>query len=194
VDLRLTAWNLPPADADRLLDQAAGRLRALLADFVYGEGEADLAAILLDALRQHGLRLALAESCTGGLVGARVTEIAGSSDVFAGGVVCYDNAVKTSLLGVEPRLIEEHGAVSEPVALAMARGAAARLNAPAAIGLTGIAGPGGGSEEKPVGTVCFGWVVNDRAEQARYVFLGNRHEVRQRAAQYALHRLWRMVS
>jgi nicotinamide-nucleotide amidase len=194
VDLRLTAWNLPPEDADRLLDQAAGRLRELLGDFIYGEGETDLAAILLDALRQRGLRLALAESCTGGLVGARLTEIAGSSDVFAGGVVCYDNAVKVALLGVEPGLIEAHGAVSEPVAVAMARGAAARLSAPAAIGLTGIAGPGGGSEEKPVGTVCFGWVVNDRIEQARYVFLGNRHEVRQRAAQYALHRLWRMVS
>lgn len=194
VDLRLTAWNLPPEDADRLLDQAAGRLRELLGDFIYGEGETDLAAILLDALRQRGLRLALAESCTGGLVGARVTEIAGSSDVFAGGVVCYDNAVKVALLGVEPGLIEAHGAVSEPVAVAMAQGAAARLSAPAAIGLTGIAGPGGGSEEKPVGTVCFGWVVNDRIEQARYVFLGNRHEVRQRAAQYALHRLWRMVA
>jgi nicotinamide-nucleotide amidase len=194
VDLRITAWGLPPEEADRRLEQAAATLRGALGALVYGEGADDLARVVLAALRTRGLRLAAGESCTGGLLGTRVTNVPGSSDVFAGSAVCYDNAAKTALLDVAPALLEQFGAVSEEVALAMARGAAARFHTGAAVGITGIAGPDGGSETKPVGTVCFGWVVNDRVELGRYVFLGNRQEIRERAAQFALHRLWRLVA
>jgi nicotinamide-nucleotide amidase len=194
VDLRITAWGLPPDEADRRLEQAATTLRGALGALVYGEGSDDLARVVLETLKARGLRLAAGESCTGGLFGTRVTNVPGSSDVFAGSAVCYDNAAKTALLGVAPGLLEQFGAVSEEVALAMARGAAERFQAGAAIGITGIAGPAGGSEAKPVGTVCFGWVVNGQSEQGRYVFLGHRLEIRERAAQFALHRLLRLVT
>lgn len=193
VDLRLTAWNLPPADAEMLLARGAARLRDSIGDVVYGEDGSDLAAVLVAALRARGQSLGLGESCTGGVVGARVTAVPGSSAVFHGSAVCYSNAAKTALLGVPPALIESAGAVSVEVALALARGARDRFASTAAIGVTGVAGPDGGSEEKPVGTVCFAWLLGDKAEEARYVFPGNRDEVRERAAQFALHRLLRMA-
>ena len=193
VDLRLTAWRMAPAEADTRLEQAAQALRATLGPLVYGEGGDDLAALLLDALRQRGLRFAAGESCTGGLLGGRITAVPGSSDVFAGSAVCYDNRAKVELLGVDQGLLDRHGSVSQEVALAMAQRAAERFGTGTAIGITGIAGPGGATEGKPVGTVCFGWVLNDRAEPGRYVFLGGRQEIRERAVQFAMHRLWRML-
>ena len=114
------------------------------------------AAALLDHYRAHGWQIATAESCTGGLIAAALTHIAGSSDVVDRGFVTYSNAAKTDLLGIDPALIEAHGAVSQAVAAAMATGALARSTAHAAIAVTGIAGPGGGSPGKPVGTVWFG--------------------------------------
>src|SRR6185295_10237138 len=119
--------------------------------------------------------------------------VPGSSAVFQGGAVCYSNAAKTALLGVAPALIESVGAVSPEVALALARGAREKFGTTAAIGLTGIAGPDGGSEDKPVGTVRFAWLLGEKEQQARYVFPGSREEVRERAAQYALHQLFRMA-
>jgi len=193
VDLRLTAWSLPAEEARAMLGAAAARLRAVIPDVVYGEDGADLAAVLLTALRESGHTLSVGESCTGGLVGARVTAVPGSSAVFQGGAVCYSNAAKTALLGVAPALIESVGAVSPEVALALARGAREKFGTTAAIGLTGIAGPDGGSEDKPVGTVCFAWLLGEKEQQARYVFPGSREEVRERAAQYALHQLFRMA-
>jgi len=114
---------------------------------------APVAAALLERFRAAGLKLATAESCTGGLIAAVLTEIAGSSDVVDRGFVTYSNAAKSELLGVDPALIEAHGAVSEPVARAMAEGALARSAADRAVAVTGVAGPGGGSAEKPVGLV-----------------------------------------
>jgi nicotinamide-nucleotide amidase len=192
VDLRLTAWDLPAADADRLLAAGIERLRTLAGDHAYGTGEDDLAAATLATLRQQGMTLAIAESCTGGMLGERLTAIPGSSDVFLGGVVAYHDRVKTGQLGVDPALLASHGAVSLEVARAMAAGAQARLGSSAAVAVTGVAGPGGGSEEKPVGTVCFGWIARNQSEAARVVFPGNRREIRERACQYALHRLWLM--
>ena len=194
VDLRVTAWRLAAEQADTLLEQAAQSLRESLGPLIYGEGGDDLAAVLLEALRQRGLRLGAGESCTGGLLGGRITAVPGSSDVFAGSAVCYDNRAKVALLGVDQGLLDRHGAVSPEVALAMAERAAERFAASTAIGITGIAGPGGATEGKPVGTVCFGWVVNGRAEPGRYVFLGGRQEIRERAVQFAMHRLLRMVT
>jgi nicotinamide-nucleotide amidase len=193
VDLRLTAWNLPATEANAQLDRGEMLLRSAIGDVVYGEDGVDLAAVLVSRLRERGLTLGIGESCTGGLVGARVTAVPGSSAVFHGSAVCYSNQAKTTLLGVSADLIASAGAVSPGVALALARGARARFGTSAAIGLTGIAGPDGGTEEKPVGTVCFAWLLGHQEEEARYVFPGNREEVRERAAQFALHRLLRMA-
>jgi nicotinamide-nucleotide amidase len=192
VDLRLTAWDLPAAEADRLLAAAAERLRGLAGEHAYGSGEEDLAARTLEVLRERGWHLSVAESCTGGMLGERLTAIAGSSDVFVGGAISYDNALKTSVLGVPAALLASHGAVSIEVAQAMADGAASRFGTEASVGVTGIAGPSGGTPDKPVGTVCFGWVAGNRREAARVVFPGSRREIRERAVQFALHRLWRL--
>jgi nicotinamide-nucleotide amidase len=192
VDLRLTAWDLPAAEADRLLAAAAERLRGLAGEHAYGSGEEDLAALTLEVFRERGWHLSVAESCTGGMLGERLTAIAGSSDVFVGGAISYDNALKTSVLGVPAALLASHGAVSIEVAQAMADGAASRFGTEASVGVTGIAGPSGGTPDKPVGTVCFGWVAGNRREAARVVFPGSRREIRERAVQFALHRLWRL--
>lgn len=140
------------ARADRLCDEA----RAAIGKSVFGVGDESLEERVLTALRKRGYSVVTAESCTGGIIAKRLTDIAGASDVVKGGVVSYANAVKTVALGVPEAMLAEHGAVSEPVALAMARGARERLGADVAVSTTGIAGPGGGSREKPVGTVWFG--------------------------------------
>jgi nicotinamide-nucleotide amidase len=193
VDLRLSAWRLPPDEADTRLAAAASLLHQRGGEYVYGEGEVDLAGLVLEAARARGVRLATAESCTGGLVGGRVTEIPGSSDVYLGGVVCYADSLKTALLGVEPSLLQAHGAVSEAVALAMARGVADRLGAEAAVAVTGVAGPGGGSETKPVGTIWFGVAAGGRVEARHALLPGDRHAIRARAAQMALLLLFRRL-
>jgi nicotinamide-nucleotide amidase len=193
VDLRLSAWDLEPGEADRRLRTAADILRARASDWVYGENESDLAELVLDRARSQGVRLAVAESCTGGLLGARITEVPGSSEVFVGGVIAYADALKTELLGVPAEMLAEHGAVSEPVARAMAQGAVHRFGVTAALSVTGIAGPGGGSADKPVGTVWFGCAVRGRLETRRVLFAGTRYEIRSRAAQAALMMLYRSL-
>ena len=193
VDLRVSAWELAPDEADRRLDQAIATLRERGGEHIYGEGDEDLAALVLDEARASRIRIATAESCTGGLVGVRLTEIPGSSDVFVGGVVSYANDLKTGLLGVDPALVEAHGAVSEPVAIAMARGAAERLGADMVVSVTGIAGPGGGTEQKPVGTVWFGMGYRGEVSARRSLFVGTRHDIRSRAAQAALHMMLRRL-
>jgi nicotinamide-nucleotide amidase len=194
VDLRLSAWGFPPDEADLRLETAASLLRQRAGESVYGEGTSDLAALVLERARSRGIQLAVAESCTGGLVGARLTEIPGSSDVFVGGVIAYHNTVKEDLLDVPEPLIAEHGAVSEPVARAMAAGAVSRFGARAAVAVTGVAGPDGGSAEKPVGTVWLAVVVDGEAVSRRGVFPGSRHEIRARAAQAALLLLYRHLT
>jgi nicotinamide-nucleotide amidase len=186
VDLRLSAWGLGPEEADARLAAGAGLLRQRAGAFAYGEGDDDLAAIVLDRARAHRLRLGTAESCTGGLVGGRLTAIPGSSDVFMGGVICYSNDLKTALLGVEPALIAADGAVSESVACAMALGAIRALGVDLSVSVTGIAGPGGGSEAKPVGTVWLAVADGEAVEARRIQIPGDRHNVRVRAAQAAL--------
>jgi nicotinamide-nucleotide amidase len=193
VDLRLSAWDIPAGEADRRLRQAADLIRSRAGQHVYGEGDSDLAALVLQAAREQGVRLAVAESCTGGLVGTRLTEIPGSSDVFMGGVIAYDNALKRDLLGVPDSMLTEHGAVSEPVARAMAEEATKRFAVRAAVAVTGIAGPGGGSEDKPVGTVWIACALDGVVRSRRSVFPGSRHEVRARAAQASLLLLYRAL-
>jgi nicotinamide-nucleotide amidase len=185
VDIRLTSRGVPPAEALTHLEAAVSKLREVIGQYVYGEGANDLAEVVLDMCRAEGIRVAVAESCTGGLLGARITAIPGSSDVFIGGVLAYENTTKVEMLGVEPAEIEHHGAVSEAVAVAMARGVRRRLAADIGISITGIAGPGGGTPEKPVGTV---WIALDgRVSGARGLrLIGDRAEIRQRSAQAAL--------
>jgi len=133
----------------------------------------------LDRLRARGVMAATAESCTGGLIAGALTEIAGSSEVVDRGFVTYSNAAKTAMLGVDPALIEQQGAVSEAVARAMAEGALARSDAGIAVAVTGVAGPGGGSAAKPVGTVWLGLAATGQATRAeRRVFPGDRSAVR----------------
>ena len=151
----------------------------------------DLVARLANGLRARGARMATAESCTGGLIAAACTELAGSSDWFERGVVSYSNQAKAELLGVPPVLIAQHGAVSEPVALAMARGLLARAPVALAVAVTGVAGPGGGSANKPVGTVWLAWAwrtdpgaVQAQAQPA--LFPGDRAAVRAATVRAAL--------
>jgi nicotinamide-nucleotide amidase len=141
-----------------------------------------------------GRRIATAESCTAGLVAARLTDIAGSSEYVAGGVVAYANEAKSELLDVDPALIQTHGAVSEPVAEAMARGALHRFGADTAVAITGIAGPGGGTEDKPVGTVCFSVMLDAGPTLTRTLLLpGNRSDIRERSTTVAMHLLRRAL-
>ncbi|MCV6984721.1 competence/damage-inducible protein A [Mycobacterium shinjukuense] len=150
----------------------------------------DLVARLLE-----GRRIATAESCTAGLLAARLTERPGSSNYVAGGVVAYSNEAKTQLLGVDPALIAAHGAVSEPVAQAMAAGALQRFGVDTAIAITGIAGPGGGTTDKPVGTVCFTVMLGDGRTVTRTLRLpGNRSDIRERSTTVAMHLLRRALS
>ncbi len=142
---------------------------------------------LASALKAGGQRLALAESCTGGWVAKLCTDLAGSSNWFERGFVTYSNEAKHELLGVDAHLIEQQGAVSEPVAAQMAVGAQQRARVDCAISITGIAGPGGGSPDKPVGTVCFGWVLADGVvETERHLFSGDRDAIRRASVAQAL--------
>ena len=148
--------------------------------------EAEIIQDLATQLRRRGWLLATAESCTGGLIAAACTDLAGSSDWFERGFVTYSNAAKTELLGVPAALIAQHGAVSEPVARAMAEGALAHSRAQLSVAVTGVAGPSGGSADKPVGTVWFGWCVGGQCSTERQLFAGDRASVRAQSAQHAL--------
>ncbi|HEX8850960.1 MAG TPA: competence/damage-inducible protein A [Gemmatimonadaceae bacterium] len=186
VDLRLTARGLPAAEAERALDRGAATLRAKADKWIYGEGSDDLAAILLEECRARRLTIAVAESCTGGMLGMRLTAIPGSSDVVLGGIIAYANAVKVAQLGVPRETLDAHGAVSEATVLAMATGVRERVGADIGIAITGIAGPDGGTPEKPVGTVWLGVAVDRRMEARRINSVGDRDEIRRRATQSAI--------
>jgi len=151
------------------------------------------AAELARLLEQRGWMLATAESCTGGLIAGACTELAGASAWFERGFVTYSNAAKIELLGVPAGLIAAHGAVSRPVARAMAAGAARQAGTQAAVAVTGVAGPGGGSADKPVGTVWFGWSVGGRVTATQHRLDGDRHAVRMQAVVHALDHLCALI-
>jgi len=158
--------------------------------------DADLPALcrrLAATLKARGEMLATAESCTGGLIAAACTDLAGSSDWFERGFVTYSNAAKTELLGVDPALIERHGAVSEVVARAMAFGAVRHSKAQVSVAVTGVAGPTGGSAEKPVGTVWFGFQVDGQLTSETRRFDGDRARVRTATVVHALERLLQLI-
>jgi nicotinamide-nucleotide amidase len=187
VEVKVLALGEDLQAARALAERVAGQVRERLSDVAFG-GKADTYPhYVAGLLKQAGVKVALAESCTGGLVTKMLTDFAGSSDYVIGGVVSYANSAKTALLGVSEGLLREHGAVSEPVARAMAEGALKNLGADLAVGITGIAGPTGGSPAKPVGTVCFGLARKNGASlTTTEVFPGDREGVRTLAAYRAL--------
>ena len=151
-------------------------------------------ALLADLLQHRRWMMVTAESCTGGMIAAACTDVAGSSGWFERGFVTYSNAAKTELLGVDAALIADHGAVSEPVARAMAAGALAHSQAQAAVAVTGVAGPSGGSADKPVGTVWFGFALPSGLTTEVMHFDGDRAAVRSATVQHALIRLWELIA
>jgi nicotinamide-nucleotide amidase len=181
-----------PRAAERLESLHEG-LAERLGRFLYSADGRSVEELVLDACRERGWTLATAESCTGGLVAAGLTAIPGASDVVAGGVVAYADAVKEDALGVPRALLEEHGAVSAEVAGAMARGARERLDVDVAVAVTGVAGPGGGTEEKPVGLVFLHVETPEGGEGSSFSFPGDRDSIRRRSAVAALHLVLRQL-
>jgi len=186
IELHLTAQAASREAANTALDAAVLELQQALGASVYSTDGRSLEAVVGDLLRQHKLTIAVAESCTGGLLASRLTDVPGSSDYVERGVVCYSNRSKPELAGVPAALIAEHGAVSEPVARAMAEGIRGRAATSVGIGITGIAGPGGGTPEKPVGTVAVAVIVDDETRVRTFQFIGGREMVKFQAAQAAL--------
>jgi nicotinamide-nucleotide amidase len=186
IELHLSARARNEAEAERLLDKLSGPLEEALGDYVFSTRDEPMEAIVGDWLRFRGFTLAVAESCTGGLLAGRITDVPGSSDYFLEGVVAYANEAKTDLLGVPAELIAEHGAVSEEVASAMAEGIRRRSGSTIGVGVTGIAGPGGGTEEKPVGLVYIGLSDEVQTAARRFHFPGDRDLIRHLATQAAL--------
>lgn len=193
IDLHLTVRAREAAGGEALLAEAVHDLQAIFEDDLYSDDGRSMEDVLGGLLRDAGRTIAIAESCTGGLLTSRLTDVPGSSAYVERGAVAYSNAAKIDWLGVEPALIERHGAVSEPVALAMASGIRRRTGAAFGVGVTGIAGPGGGTPEKPVGTVAIAvdgpWGPAARTRR----FLGVREQVKWHAASAAMDDVRRML-
>ncbi len=194
IELHLTASASDRDAADRALDPAVRELQAVLAGDVYSVDGASLEEVVGARLRERQLKIAVAESCTGGLLTSRLTDVPGSSAYVERSEVCYSNQAKIDSLGVPAALIAEHGAVSEPVARAMAEGIRAKASTDVGIGVTGIAGPDGGTPEKPVGTVAIAVLVGADARVRTFQFVGLREMVKFQSAQAALNMLRLMLS
>ncbi len=186
VDLRVTVSGTDLAQVQQVTGRAYDELRERVAAVLYGEGEQGLESVVGEALVQRGLTIATAESCTGGLLAKRLTDVPGSSRYFERGFVTYSNASKVALLGVTEGTLQAHGAVSVAVAEEMAAGARQRAGAGVGVSITGIAGPDGGTPQKPVGTVFIGVSVAAGTEVRGFQFLGTRAAIRERSAQTAL--------
>ena len=186
VHVSLTVIGQSREESDDLFDQADAEIMHSMGDKVYGFNHESIAMVIGNLLKERGWMISIAESCTGGLLASKITEVAGSSEWFSGGVVTYSNELKHKLLAVDNGLIAEYGAVSVPVARAMVEGVAACTASRVAVSVTGIAGPTGGTEDKPVGTVFFGIFVNDKVTEHHYTFSGNRREIQEITAQTAL--------
>lgn len=194
VDVRLSARAAPEDPlATRWLDRVEALVEPVLRPYRYQAESGDIVESIAQRMTSSGRTLAVAESCTGGLVARRITERAGSSEYFLGGVVAYADQAKRAHLNVSGALLSRHGAVSEEVARAMAEGVARAFGADAGLAVTGVAGPGGGSAEKPVGTVWCAVHLDGRTETRRSTFPGGRRAVRERSAQAVLALLHRLL-
>ena len=193
IEVHLTARGATQEEADALLDELTEKIEPALGDHIFSTRGETLEEVVGMYLVMKQKTLATAESCTGGLLGERITRVPGSSEYYLGGAVCYSNEMKTRFAGVSPRLLEMHGAVSKPVAQALAEGIRRKTNASIGIGVTGVAGPGGGTEEKPVGMVFIS-VADDRGTEVReFRFPGDRERVRLLSSQFALEMLRRRI-
>lgn len=193
-DLEVEVDLVIPPGAEGQAQRIIAALREAHPRALFAEDERAVEAIVLDAARERGLEIATAESCTGGLVAARLTSVPGSSDVFVGGLVAYDDRVKLDALGVPADVLERHGAVSAETAAAMAAGARRVLGASVAVSVTGVAGPGGGTEAKPVGLVYLHAETPADSHGVELRLPGDRDAVRRRAAASALHLLRRLLT
>jgi nicotinamide-nucleotide amidase len=193
IELHLSARAASRVQAQAAVDTAAHEVAEVLGLDAYSIDGRSLEQVVGDLLLERGLRIAVAESCTGGLLASRLTDVSGSSRYVERAVVAYANEAKVSLLGVSERLIAAHGAVCEPVALAMAEGIRAGAGVEVGVGVTGIAGPGGGSEEKPVGTVVVAVVAFGEARTKTFRFAGERDQVKFQATQATLDMVRRML-
>ncbi|MEW6279957.1 MAG: competence/damage-inducible protein A [Candidatus Eremiobacterota bacterium] len=186
IEVHLTARAATAEEAEQQLEDLAGRMCLALGHRVYSSRGESLPEVVIARLRERGLRLAAAESCTGGMLAERITAVSGASDVFDGSLVTYTAATKTALLGVDPELIRAHTVYSPQVAEAMARGARERAATDLALSVTGLAGPSGGTPETPVGTVFLGLAGPDGVKSRRVDLPGDRNLIRCRATQAAL--------
>lgn len=193
IELHLTAQSKSETEANRLLDELAGQLDEVLGEYVFSRRDETLEQVVGDLLRWRGYSLATAESCTGGLLAGRITEVAGSSEYFLEGVVTYSNEAKMRMLDVPKEMLETHGAVSEPVACAMASGVRKLAGSTFGIGITGVAGPGGGSEEKPVGLVYIALADDETVTARKFIFPGDRQFIRTLSVNAALDMLRRRI-
>ena len=194
IHIRLTAQGATAADARKAINEIEPAVRAQLDQYIFGADDETLEVVVGNALRERNLTVALAESCTGGLITGRLTDIAGSSDYLVGSVVCYSNRIKESAVGVPADILTAHGAVSEETALSMARQIRSRFGSDIGVGVTGIAGPGGATAAKAVGLV---YLAIDGSEGSRvypFQFGGQRTVIRQRAVQAALFELYKYVT
>jgi nicotinamide-nucleotide amidase len=195
IELHLTLRSRDAAAAERTLREARDRLATALGNDVFSTDGRSLEEVVGATLRERELTIGVAESCSGGLTLSRLTDVPGSSDYVRGGVVAYSNDVKSSLADVPEELIRAHGAVSEPVALALAEGVKARLGTAVGVGITGIAGPAGGSPQKPVGTVAIAAVIPTAPARVQtFLFPGQRAQVKFQASQAALDMVRRMLT
>jgi nicotinamide-nucleotide amidase len=186
-DFEIEVDLVSESEAAMAADELATTLAGRLGRWLFAQDERPVAELVLSLCRAHGLTLATAESCTGGMVAARLTDVAGSSEVFLGGVVAYSNEMKQAELGVAEEVLAAHGAVSAETAAAMARGARDRLGADVAVAVTGVAGPGGGTPEKPVGLVYAHAAGPDGERSVEFNLRSDRDAVRRRATTTALH-------
>jgi nicotinamide-nucleotide amidase len=179
-------WSRDAAKAEKLLDEITDRMALALGEHLYSTSGEALEEVVARVLTENRATIAVAESCTGGMLAERLTNVPGSSSYFLGGVICYSNELKTVLVGVSQNLIETKGAVSSEVALALADGIRKRTGATLGVGVTGVAGPGGGTPEKPVGLVHIGLADEHGPRERAYRFPGDRERIRQFASQAAL--------
>ena len=194
IELHLTARATGRLAAETALDAATNELREVLGESIYSVDGRSLEVVVGDMLRSRGLTVSVAESCTGGLLASRLTDVPGSSDYVERGVVCYSNRAKVELLGVPEALLAEHGAVSEPVARSMAEGIRLQARSSVGIGITGIAGPGGGTPQKPVGTVSIAVTRDGDVRTRSFQFAGAREQIKFQATQAALNLLRLMLA
>lgn len=186
VDIRIIAKGTSADQTQAMLDKTEAEIREKLGDAIYGKDGQELEEVVGALLKQRKLKIAVAESCTGGLIGGRITNIPGSSEYFERGIVVYSNLSKTELLGIPQTLIDKHGAVSAETAAAMAKGIQQAAHTDLGLSITGIAGPDGGTDKKPVGLVYIAIATSQGVKTQEHRFLGSREQVRMRAAQIAL--------